>query len=192
MRNGAPTIVPMVCRGFSDEYGSWKMIWMSRRSGRIAPREKSVIVAAVEDDLAGRRLEQLGDHPPGRGLAAAGLADQAQRLAGLDVEVHAVDGLDRADLALQHALADREVLLQPAHRQQRLGVSRVAAGADGRSRRSRDWSQSRRNRLGPDLLALVMGDVAAGSVAVGRGRAVRDARSCTGRPRRGPGSGSAG
>ena len=25
-RNGAPTIVPTVCRGFSDEYGSWKII----------------------------------------------------------------------------------------------------------------------------------------------------------------------
>ena len=27
-------IVPTVCRGFSDEYGSWKIIWISRRSGR--------------------------------------------------------------------------------------------------------------------------------------------------------------
>ena len=35
MRNGAPTIVPTVCRGFSDEYGSWKIIWISLRSGRI-------------------------------------------------------------------------------------------------------------------------------------------------------------
>ena len=35
-RYGAPTIAPTVCRGFSDPYGSWKIIWMSRRSGRIA------------------------------------------------------------------------------------------------------------------------------------------------------------
>src|SRR6266516_7937770 len=33
--NGAPTIVPIVCRGFSEENGSWKIIWMSRRTGRI-------------------------------------------------------------------------------------------------------------------------------------------------------------
>ncbi len=28
-------IEPMVCRGFREPYGSWKIIWMSRRSGRI-------------------------------------------------------------------------------------------------------------------------------------------------------------
>ena len=32
--NGAPTICPTVLRGFSDEYGSWKIICISRRSGR--------------------------------------------------------------------------------------------------------------------------------------------------------------
>ncbi len=32
---GAPMICPTVCRGFSDEYGSWKIICISRRSGRI-------------------------------------------------------------------------------------------------------------------------------------------------------------
>ena len=36
-RNGAPTIAPTVCRGLSEEYGSWKIIWISRRSGRICP-----------------------------------------------------------------------------------------------------------------------------------------------------------
>ncbi len=35
---GAPMICPTVCRGFSDEYGSWKTICISRRSGRIWPR----------------------------------------------------------------------------------------------------------------------------------------------------------
>ena len=30
-RSGVPTIAPTVCRGFSEEYGSWKIIWISRR-----------------------------------------------------------------------------------------------------------------------------------------------------------------
>jgi hypothetical protein len=30
IRKGAATIVPTVCLGFSDEYGSWKTIWMFR------------------------------------------------------------------------------------------------------------------------------------------------------------------
>ena len=33
MMNGSPMIEPTVLRGFSDEYGSWKIICMSRRSG---------------------------------------------------------------------------------------------------------------------------------------------------------------
>ncbi len=36
-------IAPTVCRGFSDEYGSWKIIWISRRSGRIRPCRKWVM-----------------------------------------------------------------------------------------------------------------------------------------------------
>ncbi len=41
--NGALTMVPTVCRGFSEEYGSWKIIWMSRRIGRIAPTPRWVM-----------------------------------------------------------------------------------------------------------------------------------------------------
>src|SRR5262245_29483727 len=43
MRNGAPTIVPIVCRGVNDEYGSWKMICISRRNGRIPDQPNRVI-----------------------------------------------------------------------------------------------------------------------------------------------------
>ncbi len=67
-------------------------------------------VLAVEDDLAAGRLVELQDGAAGGGLAAAGLADQAEGLALLDVERDAVDGLDRADLALEDdALGQREV-----------------------------------------------------------------------------------
>ncbi len=30
---GPPMMAPTVCRGFSDEYGSWKIIWISERTG---------------------------------------------------------------------------------------------------------------------------------------------------------------
>ena len=42
---------------------------------------------------------QLEDRPAERGLAAAGLADEAERLAPLDVEVDAVDGVHLPDRA---------------------------------------------------------------------------------------------
>ncbi len=30
---GPETMVPTVCRGFRDAYGSWKIIWISERIG---------------------------------------------------------------------------------------------------------------------------------------------------------------
>jgi hypothetical protein len=45
MSNGAAMIVPTVCRGFSDENGSWKMICTSRRNGRIWRRFRCVMSA---------------------------------------------------------------------------------------------------------------------------------------------------
>ena len=38
MRSGSATISRTVIRGLSDAYGSWKTIWMSRRTGRICFR----------------------------------------------------------------------------------------------------------------------------------------------------------
>ena len=46
------------------------------------------------------------------GLAAPGLADDAERLALVQLEAHAVDGLDLADGAAQHTALDRVVLDQ--------------------------------------------------------------------------------
>ena len=84
--NGSAMIEPIVLRGFSDEYGSWKIICTSRltafRSRALQLRD----VAALEADLARGRVEQA-HHQPRRGaLAAAGLADDAERLAALDLE----------------------------------------------------------------------------------------------------------
>jgi hypothetical protein len=49
-------------------------------------------VLAVELDRAFGRLEQAQHQLADRGLAAAGFADEAERLAGLNREAHAVDG----------------------------------------------------------------------------------------------------
>ena len=47
-----------------------------------------------------------------RGLAAAGFADQRQRLAALDVERHAVDGADERPARAPQAPAQRKMLLE--------------------------------------------------------------------------------
>jgi hypothetical protein len=65
--------------------------------------------------VGSRRTQQQAAE---RRLARSGLADDAQRLARIDVEIHAVD---RAHLRLprrEHAATDAEVALQPARRDQ--------------------------------------------------------------------------
>src|SRR5260221_2388876 len=74
---------------------------------------------AVQLDRAGGRLDQLEDRFPRGRLAAAGLADEAERLARGDVEADAVDGVDLADGARQQSLAHREMLLEAVDLEQR-------------------------------------------------------------------------
>ncbi len=90
---------------------------------------------AIELDRAvGRRLE--AEHELGRGgLAAAGLADDAERLAGHDLERHAVDRAHDRAAPIEHAATDREVLAQIARLQERGGHGtcsqhRAACAAD--------------------------------------------------------------
>ena len=66
-------------------------------------------VLAVEDDRATGRLVQAQQGPPDGRLAAAGLADEAERLAPLDRQRDAVDRLDVSDVPVeQEAAADRK------------------------------------------------------------------------------------
>ena len=48
MRSGSATISRTVIRGLSDAYGSWKTIWMSRRTGRICLRLNFVMSAPLK------------------------------------------------------------------------------------------------------------------------------------------------
>ena len=68
-------------------------------------------VLALELDAAGGRLLEAADHPQGRGLAAAGRAEEAEELAVDDLEVDVVDGehvaerlghLDEPDVDILH------------------------------------------------------------------------------------------
>jgi hypothetical protein len=93
---GSPTMSPTVIRGFSEVYGSWKTIWMSRRMARMSRplgpcRHRSKIT------LPDGGLLEAHEQAAQGGLATPGLADDAQGLALVQVEAHAVDGLDVPD-----------------------------------------------------------------------------------------------
>ncbi len=90
-------------------------------------------VPALELDLPLGRFQQPRDQPAHRRLAAARLAHHAEGLPRAYVEVEAVDGLDRADLALEDALLDGEVLHQATDPEQGLG-RRGGRGRRGRRR----------------------------------------------------------
>ena len=113
--------VPIVRTGLRLVSGSWKTIAISSprtwRSSSSAEREQ--VAAAEEDatalDPAGGPRQQPGEGEAGDALAAAGLADEAERLAGQELEADAVDGVDGR---VVRAEADDEVL----DAQQRLAV----------------------------------------------------------------------
>ena len=94
-------------RGSSEPTESWKTICMLRRIAFSSREPQAQQVDAVELDLARGRLEQADQRAAERRLAAARLADEADRLAAEDVEVDAVDRLQLADGALEDALRAR-------------------------------------------------------------------------------------
>src|SRR3954453_12105477 len=89
-------------------------------------------VAAVEDDLPGRRLEQAHDQPRRRRLPPPGLADDAEGLPLVDVERHVLDRVHDRVRAREHALLHGEVLRQVLELdERRAGVIDVARGRGG-------------------------------------------------------------
>ena len=168
MRRPSPMLSPIGVRGSRLEYGSWKMICIRRRYGLRSAPLSAVRSTPSKRDRPGRRLDEAQQQPPDRGLAAARLADQAQGLAATDLEADAVDRLDLADGALEDAAADREVLDEVAHLDER------DAGA-GRARRDRGAGRrpTRRRRRG-GAVAIVAGIVMpAASAGAASGRPPR-------------------
>src|SRR5579883_3014967 len=95
------TWLPTVKTGFSEVMGSWKIMEMaSPRMLRISRSETLARSLPPEQHLAAgdpaRRADQAHDGERGHALAAAGLADNAERLPRLEREIHAVDGLNHA------------------------------------------------------------------------------------------------
>ena len=88
---------------------------LGRRSGRE--------IYAGESDLASGWLFEPQDQSADGGLAAAGFADQAQGLPGIDRKAHVFDRAHDRGLASEPG-AHREMLGQAAHRQERLGALR--------------------------------------------------------------------
>src|SRR6187200_1129312 len=91
-------------------------------------------VLAVEPDGALGRLDEAQQQLADGRLAAAGLADQAQRLARIDREAHAIDRLDPGDRARQQAAPQREMLLQAGDFDHRAHAATAVA-----STRSASW-----------------------------------------------------
>ena len=91
------TISPssMICftdrRGLSDENGSWKTTCMLRPERPHLGLRFRVEAFALPVDRATVIVQQPQDGLAERGLAGAGLADDAERLAALQSEAHVVD-----------------------------------------------------------------------------------------------------
>ena len=149
--------------GLSVESGFWKTIWMARSASCERLPAVDLQHAALEGDRAGVRREQAGDALGQRGLAAAGLADEAEGLALAQAEGDVGDGGELLAAVLEgahHAVDVEHVALVAAallearreHRRRvrhRLDVApRSSSACGGRPRRrgSRGAASRRRGR----------------------------------------------
>ena len=98
-------MVPTVCRGFSEEYGSWKIIWMSRRSGRIRLADRWVMSRPSKTIRPPVGSSSRVSSRPVVVLPQPDSPTSAECLAAPDGEGQPVDRLHRADLALQQTPA---------------------------------------------------------------------------------------
>ena len=122
--SGSPTIAPARIRGLSELHGSWNTAWTAARYSRSSvpasparsrPRNRMAPAVGVSS-----RSRQRAS----RGLPAARLADEAERLARVERERDAVhradDGPDAA--AEERRAADREVPGEVADFEERDGA----------------------------------------------------------------------
>ena len=85
----------------SAESGFWNTIWSARRSFCERFWNRGASSTPVELDGAGGRPDDPEQRPRQRGLAAAGLADEAERLAGPDRGADADERVDVGALLLE-------------------------------------------------------------------------------------------
>ena len=119
---------PTVCRGSSDEYGSWKTIWTWRCSAGRSPG--STPATLIEPAAGG--LEP--DHATGQSrLARAGFANQANAFSLPDLEADAPEGFSRPAATVGEHLTqtDNPENCVWASRLRRLGDTRVVGERGG-------------------------------------------------------------
>ena len=156
VRSGSAMISPTVMRGLSEASGSWKTICIASRLRPHALRAR-----AGRDPRRARRRgpgvrQQLQHRAPERRLAAAGFADEPERLAGAEVEAHAVDRLAGSAAPPNGAPPRRKCTARSATR--RIGASPRAgpggmpcsasaamAASSGRSARQRSKTRGQRS-----------------------------------------------
>ena len=114
-------------------------------------RLRCVMSRAVEADRAGGRLEQLEHQPRGRRLAAARLADDAERLAAVDAERDVLDGVHDAAAAREHAQADGEVLRQVLDLDERVAAGGARCAPTPQADAASRSAQSPRLSLGVEV-----------------------------------------
>ncbi len=107
-------------RGLSDEYGSWNTTCSSRRHRPHLALRSSVVDRAGRASWIAPAVGSLQpqDQLAGGRLAAARLADEAERLAARDREADAVDRVHLAAARPNKPCSDRVVLAQVAHLEQ--------------------------------------------------------------------------
>ena len=132
---------PTVLRGLRLAIGSWKIICMRWRAARSRARSRSRDILPFEQDGAADRLDQAQDRAPRRRLAAAGFADQRQRLAARRAKRHILDRVHARPDAAEHAGAGCRSGSSVGDFEQR-----ALGGADRRRRRP----AARRSRRSPD------------------------------------------
>ena len=102
-RSGSPTMSRTVMRGFSDAYGSWKTICISRRTSRICLRLRSVMSRPLKMILPLVGSVSLISVRASVVLPQPDSPTSPSVSPGLDREVDAVDGVDLADGPLEDA-----------------------------------------------------------------------------------------
>src|ERR1700682_147514 len=85
-------------------------------------------IAALESDVACIRLDQPQYQPAHGGFAAAGLANQRQRLARIDAETDAIDRLDEGGPASEHRTVGDEMFYEILDFEQRGHDTSLSSG----------------------------------------------------------------
>src|SRR5262249_48901620 len=130
----------------------------------LARRHVHEVLAVVEDlalhDLAGRLRDQLHHRQRGPGLAAAGLAHHAERLALVDVEIDAVHRADgpfvREEVGLEVLDFEKTLGHVGSSQRQAAVISRNASRARWMSSESTSLWVTQRIEVGPAWCTLIL------------------------------------